>query len=78
MNAPECDAMVIGNHEFDLGRAGTSRPSSRWANFALAAELLFDNTSNDGPQATNARPARSLAPSGIVNSAAPRSSSSAW
>jgi 5'-nucleotidase / UDP-sugar diphosphatase len=50
------DAAVIGNHEFDFGAQNVATQMQRWANFALlSANYKFDNTSNDGPSATNAR-----------------------
>jgi 5'-nucleotidase len=56
MDALECDAMVIGNHEFDSGAQNVATQFGRWANFPfLSADYKFDNTSSEGPSATNAR-----------------------
>ena len=69
MNALECDAMVIGNHEFDSGAQNVATQFGRWANFGLvSANYKFDNTSNDGPTATNARLGSVARPFRIINS----------
>ena len=56
MDALNPDAMVIGNHEFDSGAQNVATQFGRWANFPLlSANYLYDNTSEDGAAATNAR-----------------------
>ena len=56
MDALLCDGMVIGNHEFDSGAQNVATQFGRWANFPfLSADYKFDNTSQEGAAATNAR-----------------------
>ena len=68
MSALGVDAMVLGNHEFDLGAQNIATQFQRWSDFPfLAANYKFDNTSNDGPTATTARVGTVTTPFTVLN-----------
>lgn len=62
------DAAVVGNHEFDFGAQNVATQMQRWGNFALlSANYKYDNTSQEGAQATIARLGTVARPFTILN-----------
>jgi 5'-nucleotidase / UDP-sugar diphosphatase len=68
LSALGVDTAVVGNHEFDFGAQNVATQMQRWANFPLlSANYKYENTSNEGAQATIGRLGSVARPFTILN-----------
>ncbi|MCW5836099.1 MAG: bifunctional metallophosphatase/5'-nucleotidase, partial [Labilithrix sp.] len=62
------DAAVVGNHEFDFGAQNLATQFQRWSSFALlSANYKYENSSQDGANATLGRIGTVARPFTILN-----------
>jgi len=68
LSALGVDAAVVGNHEFDFGAQNVATQMQRWANFALlSGNYKYENSSQEGAQATIGRMGTVARPFTILN-----------